>query len=149
MNGRGILASYFLSPLSIFTNPEKKSQFKLVKHPNSNKVNDLLKHNTIAVFLYNNLFTFLDTDLKFVLQGDLLKKIANRNYNADLAILLDKKLMFQISKEMKFDVKGPGNKSLRNRSFIRLLKPPANMDLTISTIFSSENVYELCNKLKI
>ena len=46
MNDRGILASYILSPLSKITNLEKASQFKLVKDPNSNRVNELLKHNT-------------------------------------------------------------------------------------------------------
>ena len=47
MNGRGILASFLMSPSSEITNPENSSQFKLVKDPNSNRVNDLLIHNTI------------------------------------------------------------------------------------------------------
>ena len=41
-NDRGKLASYLMFPLSKITNPEKTSQFKLVKHHNSNRVNDLL-----------------------------------------------------------------------------------------------------------
>ena len=45
MNDRGILASYLMSPLSEITNPEKSSQFKLVKDPSSNRVNDLKIHN--------------------------------------------------------------------------------------------------------
>ena len=45
---RGILASYFLSPLSETTNPENTSQFKLVKDPNSNRVNDLLIKKKIS-----------------------------------------------------------------------------------------------------
>ena len=45
MNDRGIKASHLLSPLSQITNPEKASQFKLVKDSNSNRVNDLLIHN--------------------------------------------------------------------------------------------------------
>ena len=49
MNDRGIIASYLLSLLSIITNPEKFTQFKLVKDYSSNTVNDLLIHNTIAV----------------------------------------------------------------------------------------------------
>ena len=47
INDRGIIASYMLSPLSKITNPEKTTQFKLVKDPSSNRVNDLLIHNTI------------------------------------------------------------------------------------------------------
>ena len=42
MNDRGILASYLMSPLSKITNPENTSQFRLVKDPNSNRVNDLI-----------------------------------------------------------------------------------------------------------
>ena len=46
MNDRGILASYLLSPLSKITNPEKTTQFKLVKNDNSNRVNDLNINNS-------------------------------------------------------------------------------------------------------
>ena len=42
-----------MSPLSKITNPEMKSQFKLVKDPNSNRVIDLLIHSTIPVTRYN------------------------------------------------------------------------------------------------
>ena len=49
---RGIIASYLLSPLSKITNPENSTQFKLVKDPNSIRVNDLLIHNTITNTLH-------------------------------------------------------------------------------------------------
>ena len=42
MNDRGIIASFFLSPLYKITNPEIATQFKSVKDFNSNRVNDLL-----------------------------------------------------------------------------------------------------------
>ena len=51
MIDRGILASYLLSPLSKNTNPENTSQFKLVKVSSSNRVNELLIHNTIQINL--------------------------------------------------------------------------------------------------
>ena len=51
MNDRGILASYLMSPLSKITNPENSTQFKLVKYSSSNRVNDLLIHNTIPITL--------------------------------------------------------------------------------------------------
>ena len=51
MNDRGILATYLMFPLSKITNPEKSSQFKLVKDHNSNRVNDLLIKNTIPITL--------------------------------------------------------------------------------------------------
>ena len=79
MNERGILASYLLSPLSKITNPEHTSQFKLVKDPQSKSVNDLWKNKTMPVTLDDNLLTFRDTDKKFELKGELLKKITNKN----------------------------------------------------------------------
>ena len=50
-NGSGILATYLISSSSKLTNPENTSEFKLVKDPNSKRVNDLLIHNTIPVTL--------------------------------------------------------------------------------------------------
>ena len=52
-NDRGILASYLMSPLSKKTNPANTSQFRLVKDPTSNGVNDLKIHNSIPITLYN------------------------------------------------------------------------------------------------
>ena len=49
MNDRGILASYLMSLLSKTTNPENTSQFKLVKDPSSNRVNDLKRHNSLPI----------------------------------------------------------------------------------------------------
>ena len=49
MNDEGIIASCFLSLLSKVTDPENTSQFKLVKDSSSNRVNDLLIHNTIPI----------------------------------------------------------------------------------------------------
>ena len=43
MKDRGILATYWISPLSKITNPENASQFKPVIDFNSNSVNDLKK----------------------------------------------------------------------------------------------------------
>ena len=73
MNDRGILASYLMSPLSKFINPENSSQFKLVKDSNSNRINDLLTHNTIPVTFHKNLLTFGDTGRVLELKGDLLE----------------------------------------------------------------------------
>ena len=49
MKDRGIKASYLLSLLSKITKPEHTSQLKLVKNPDSNRVNDLLMKKTIPV----------------------------------------------------------------------------------------------------
>ena len=111
MNDRGILASYMLTPLSKITNPDNSTQFKLVKDFSTNRVIDLLIHNTIPITLHDNLFTFRDTGKKFELKGDLLKMITNENYNGDLASLSNKKLMYDFAKEMNFVLKAQSNKS--------------------------------------
>ena len=122
MNDRGIIASYLLSPLAKVTNSENFSPFKLVKDSDSNRVNDLLIHNTTPVTLYDNLLTFRETGKDFELKADLLKKITNKNYNVDLASLSDKNLMYDFAKEMNFDLKAQGKKSTRDRTLIKLPK---------------------------
>ena len=152
LNDRGILASYLMSPLSKITNPENTSQFKSVKDSSSNRVNDLLIHNTIPITLYNNFLTLRDTGKEFEIKGDLLKTITNNNFNVDLASLSDKKLLFNFAKEMNFGLKAPGNKSTRNRTLIKLLK---SSGLIVSasgvskTIFLSSDPDELCNRTKL
>ena len=54
-----------LMSLSKTNNPENSSQFKRVKDSSSNRVNDLLIHNTIPITLYDNLLTFRDTGKEF------------------------------------------------------------------------------------
>ena len=150
MNDRGILASYLMSPLSKITNPENSTQFKLVKDPNSNRVNDLLLKNKIPITLYNNMITFRDTAKEFELKGDLLKMITNKNYNVDHASLSDKKLMYDFANEMHFDLKAQGNKSTRDRTLIKLLKSPAITASGVSNrIFLSSDADELCNRSKL
>ena len=75
--GRGIIATYLTSNLSENTNPENTTQFKLVKNSNSNRVIDLLIHNTIPFNLYDNLLTIRDKGKVFELKGDPLKMITN------------------------------------------------------------------------
>ena len=142
MNDWGIIASC-LCPLSKITNPENTTQFKLVKDYSSNRVNDFLVHNTIAVTLYNNFLTFRDK--KFEFKGD-------KNYNVDLASLWDKKLMYDFGKEMNFDVKATGNKSTRHRSLIKLLKSPGLMISASgisNTIFLPSDPNDLSDRLKL
>ena len=151
MNDRGIL-TYLMSPLSKITNPEKASQFKLVKDPSSNRVNDLKINNSIPINLYGNILTFRDAGKEFELKGDLLEMITNSKFNVDLASLQDKKIMYDFAKEMHFDLNAQGNKSARDRKLIKLLNSPG---LRVSasgiskTIFSSSDPNELCDRLKL
>ena len=119
MNDSGIKASSLLSPLPKITNPENTTQFKLVKDSSSNRVNDLLIHNSIPVTLDDNLLTFRDSNETLESKGDPLKMITNKNYNVDLASLLDKKLMYDFANESYFDVRAPGKKSTRDKTLIK------------------------------
>ena len=102
MKDKGILPSFFLSPLSKITNPENNSQFKLVIDFDSIRVNDLSTSKTKPVTPYNNLLTFRDTDKKFEVEGEILKFMKTEKYNVDLAKLSDKKLMSEFEKERQF-----------------------------------------------
>ena len=152
MNDRGILATYLMSPLSKITNPENTSQFKLVKDHISNRVNDLKTNGTIPITLYGNILTFRDTGKQFELKGDLLEMITDSKFNADPASLSDKKIMYDFAKEMNFDMRAQGNKSIRERKLIKLLNSPGSMVSASGipkTIFLSSDPNELCNRLKI
>ena len=73
------------------------------------------------------MLTFRDPGKMFELKGDLLKMITIKNYIIDLAILSDKNLMYDSTKEMIFDVKSPGSESTRDSTLIKLLKSPSIM----------------------
>ena len=98
------------------------------------------------------MLTFRDTGKEFELKGDLLKMVTNKNYNVDLAILQDNKLMYDFAKEMNFDTKALGNKSTRDRTLIKLLKSPGLMisaSGVSKTVFLSSDPDDLCNRLKL
>ena len=149
---RGITASCLMSVLSKISNPQHASQVKLMKDPSSNKVNHSLINKTIPVALHNNILKIRVTDKELELQGDLLKKITNKNYKVDLANSPDKKLMYDFAKEMYFDEKALGNESAWDKSPIRLLKSPANMARFLKeskTRFLYSNPNELFDRVKL
>ena len=80
MNVRSLLAFYLMSALSRITNLENTTQFKLVKDSSSNRVNDLLIHNSIQVILHDNLLTFRDTGKIFEIKADLSKMITGKKF---------------------------------------------------------------------
>ena len=152
MNDKGIIASYLLFPLAEITNFENCTQLKLVNYSSSNRVNDMLIHNSIPITLHDNLLKFRDTYKQFEFKGDLLKIITKKNYNVDLDSLQDKKQMYDFAKEMNFDLKAIGEKSTRDTTLINLLNSPSLMvsDSGISkTIFLSSDPNELCDRLKL
>ena len=104
LNDSGMIAFFWLSPLSKIANPEHASQFNSVKGPDSNSVNNLLTNKTIPVILYNNLLIFLDTDKKIKLEGDVSEIITSKNFIVDFANLSDRKVVFEIITSKNFIV---------------------------------------------
>ena len=68
--------------------------------------------------------------------------ITNKNYNVDLASLSDKKLIYDFANEMKLDLKAPGTKSTRDRTFTKLPKSPG---LLVSASGISKTFFEFCD----
>ena len=98
------------------------------------------------------MLTFRDAGKECELKGDLLKMITNKNYNADLASLSDKKVMYDFAKKMNFDLNAQGNKSTRDTTLIKMLKSPGlivSASGVSKTIFSSPDPNELCNRLTL
>ena len=110
------------------------------------------KNKTIPVTLYNNMLTFRATGNEFELKGYLLKMITNKKYNVYLDSLQDKKLMYDLAKELNFDTKALGNKSARDTTLIKIVK---SLGLMVSasgvstTLFLLSDPDELCNRLKL
>ena len=60
--------------------------------------------------------------------------------------------MYDFAKEMNLDLKAQGNKSIRDRTLIKLLKSPGLMvsaSGVSKTIFLTSNPDELCDRLKL
>ena len=112
-------------------------------------MNDFLI-NGIPVTLYSNLLTFRDCIKSFKLDGDLLEAITNYDFNIDYSNQQDRKLMYEFAKEMNFNIKEKGNKSDRDKGFVRLLKSQKIMASGVAkTIILSSNPNELCDRLKL
>ena len=114
MNDKGMIAPYLASSLVNLFKPENKSQFRLRKDHNSNKMNDFLIHGSIPVTLISKMITFRDSNKTFRLEGDLLKLITNYKINADHSSPQDKKLIYEFAKEINYDTESTGRPSTRH-----------------------------------
>ena len=75
-----------------------------------------------------------------------------KNYNVDPAKSSDKKLMYNFAKEMHFDERRVGNKSIRDRKLIKLLNSPGLMvsaSGVSKTIFLSSDPDEFFDRLNL
>ena len=91
-----------MSPLYKITKNEHTSQLKLPRTLIQTR-SMIFDKKTIPVTLCGNLLRFHDTDKNFEIRGDLSKMITNKNYNVELAIFLDKRLIYGFAPEGYFD----------------------------------------------
>ena len=150
MNDKGLIAPYLASPLVEVFKSDYKSQFRLRKDPDSTKMNDFLIHGKIPVTIFSNMINFRDSNKTLKLEGDLLKVITNHKFIVHHSDQQDRKMIYEIAKEMNYDTKSTGRPSIRHESMIRLLDKPAIMASGISkTIILSSDPNELCDRLKL
>ena len=150
MNDRGLIAPYLMTSLATLFTPENKTQFRLRKDTSSSKIIDFLIHRCIPVTLFSNMIIFRDSNKSFKLEGDLLKLMTNHKFNADHSSPRDKKLIYELAKEMNYDTKSSGRPSTRHTSIIKILESPAVLASGFSkTIILSSDPDELCNRLKL
>ena len=127
LNDKGLIAPYLTSSLVNLFEPENRSQFESKKDLNSTKMNDFLMNESIPVTLFSIMLVFRDINKSFKLDGDLLKVITIFKFNADHSNPQDKKLNYEFTKEMNFDIKKVGRPSTRDKSVKRILDSPAIM----------------------
>ena len=144
-----IMAPYLAFPLVNVFKAENKTQFELISDQNSIEMNDFLINQSLPVALYSNLLTFRDTNRIFKLDGHLLKRMTNYNFNVGNSIPKDNKLINEFAKELKTDIKQKRRPINRDKFLTKLTKSPAVTPYGISTIFSTSDSNELCDKLKL
>ena len=136
MNEKGMIAPYLASSLVNLFTPEIKSQFSLKKDLNSTKMKYFLINEGVPVTIFSNLSIFRDSNKSFNLDGDLLETITRYDFNDNHANPQDQKLIYEFGKEMNFNLRQKGRKINRDKSMIKLVKPPAIMASGISkTVF--------------
>ena len=149
MNNNGLIAPYLASSLVNLFKPENKSQFRLKKDFNSTKMSDFLINGGIPVTLVSNMLIFRDSNKSFKLDGHLLESMTNYDFNVDHSNQQDRKLIYELAKEMNFNIRQKGNKSDQDKSIIRLLRSPRIVASGVTKIFLSENADELCIRLNL
>ena len=103
----------------------------------------------IPVTLYSNTLTSRDSNKSFKLEGELLKLKTKYKFNTDHSNPQERKLIGEVSREMKYDIRSTGTPNIRHNSFIKILNSPAIMASGISTVFSSSDLDDFCERLKL
>ena len=143
-----MLAPYLTAFLVNILKPKNTSQNNLKKDPNSIRMNNFFTKRSIPVNLYSKMLIFRGRNKSFKIESDLLRAIKSFNFNVTHSTPQDQKLSYEAEKEKNFDIRQEGRKSNRHKSPMETLKPPAIMVSWISTLFSPENLNELCERIK-
>ena len=75
--------------------------------------------------------------------------MTNYNFNVGHSNPVDQKMVYELGKEMKFNIMQVGRKSPSNEYHMKLLISPAFMDSGSSTLFLPSDPDELCDTLKL
>ena len=145
-----MIAPYLASSLVNLFKPENTSQLKLIKDPNSIKMNNFLINGGIPVTLYSNMLIFRDSDKSLKLDGDVLETMTVYDFNVSHSNPQDQKLIYGFGKEVNFYFNQKGRKSNRDRTVTNLPKSPGLMISASgisNTFILSSDPDELCNRL--
>ena len=112
MNDKGLIAPYLASCLVEAFKTDNKSQFRLRKDHSSTKMNDFLINGGIPVTLVSNMLFFRDSNKSFKLDGDLLETMTNYDFNVDHSNQQDRKLIYELAKDMNFNIRQKGKKAI-------------------------------------
>ena len=113
-----MIAPYLASSLISLCKPENTSQIRLIKDHNSIRMNDFLTNGGIPVCLYSNMLTFGDSNKSFKLSGNLLGTMTNYDFNVSHSNPEDRKMIYELGKEMNFYKRQKERKSNRNKLLI-------------------------------
>ena len=81
---------------------------------------------------------------------EIFSKITYYDFNVSHSNPKDRKLIYEFGKEMNFNIRQKGRKSIKDKSMIKLLKSPAIMVSGFSkTISLSSDPDELCKRFKM
>ena len=141
MNDKGMIAPYLVSSLVNLFKRKNESQFRLIKDPNSTKMNEFKIKDGIPVTLYSNMLSFRDSNKSFKLDGDPLKTINNEKFNVGHSNLQDRKMFREFAEETNFAIKNLGPKILEIVLFLNCL----NHQLSWFSEFP-QNFYQLIFK---
>ena len=142
-----MIEPFVASSLVILFEPENTHQFRLINDTNSRKMNEFFIKGLIPITLYTNKLLFRDSNKSFKLDGDLLKTMANYDFNVSHSNAQDQKLFFEFGKEMNFNKNEKGQKTNRDKIISKLLTSLAIMASVISnTKFLPSDPDYLCDR---